>query len=223
MRKLIVGAFVSLDGVMQGPGGPEEDPSGGFSLGGWVHPLFDETVGQANGGLFAQPFDLLLGRWTYEIFAGHWPFVEADNPIGQVFNTATKFVATRDPDFKLDWENSRWLGADPVAEIRRLKAEDGPNLLTQGSADFLQTLFAADLVDELHTLTFPVVLGQGKRLFQGGGAAPRAYTLTGSQASATGVVASHYARAGAVEVGSFMLAEPSAPELERRRKLAKEG
>lgn len=221
MRKLIVAAFVSLDGVMQAPGGPTEDPTGGFKFGGWLPPLFDEEAGQAIGGLFEKPFDLLLGRKTYEIFAAHWPFVPADDPIGQVFGKATKFVATRDPGFKLTWQNSRWLGADPVVELKRVKAEDGPDLLTQGSADFLQTLFAADLVDELHTLTFPVVLGQGKRLFQAG-AAPRTFRLTQNQASPSGVVVSRYERAGAVETGSFMLAQPSALEVERQKKLAAE-
>ena len=222
MRKLIVAAFVSLDGVMQAPGGPTEDPTGGFQFGGWLPPLFDQEAGQAIGGLFEKPFDLVLGRKTYEIFAAHWPFVGADDPIGQVFGKATKFVATRDAGFKLTWQNSRWLGADPAAELKRVKAEEGPDLLTQGSADFLQTLFAADLVDELHTLTFPVVLGQGKRLFQAG-AAPRTYRLTQSVTSPSGVVVSRYARAGAVETGSFMLAEPSALEVERQKKLAAEG
>ena len=222
MRKLIVAAFVSLDGVMQAPGGPTEDPTGGFKFGGWTAPLFDEETGQAIGGLFERPFDLVLGRKTYEIFAAHWPFAPDDDPIRQVFDKATKFVATRDEGFRLTWRNSRWLGADPVAEITRLKAGEGPDLLTQGSADFLQTLFANDLVDELHTLTFPVVLGDGKRLFQGG-AAPRAFRLAGSQASPSGVVVSRYERAGAVETGSFALAEPSALEVERQKKMAAEG
>jgi dihydrofolate reductase len=222
MRKVIVAAFVSLDGVMQAPGGPTEDPTGGFDLGGWLPPHFDDGVGQAMDGLFQRPFDLLLGRKTYEIFAAHWPFVGPDDPIGQLFDRVTKFVATRDPDFKLDWRNSRWLGEDPVAEVRRLKGEAGPDLLTQGSADFLQTLFAADLVDELHTLTFPVVLGRGKRLFQGG-AAPRVFALTGSTATGSGVVVSRYAKAGAVEIGSFQMAEPTPQELARQAKLAKEG
>ncbi len=222
MRKLIVAAFVSLDGVMQGPGGPPEDPSGGFAVGGWLPPLFDDVAGKANWRMFEQPFDLVLGRKTYEIFAGHWPFAPDDDPIRQVFDKATKFVATRDAGFKLTWRNSRWLGEDPVAEIRRLKAGEGPDLLTQGSADFLQTLFAQDLVDELHTLTFPVVLGRGKRLFQGE-AAPRTYRLMESQVSPKGAVVSRYARAGVVETGSFMHDEPSALELERRRKLAAEG
>lgn len=222
MRKLIVAAFVSLDGVMQGPGGPTEDPTGGFPFGGWTAPLFDEETGQAIGGMFERPFDLVLGRKTYEIFAAHWPFVAPDDPIGGVFDKATKFVATRDPGFKLTWRNSRWLGVDPVAEIRRLKGGDGPDLLTQGSADFLQALWANDLVDELHTLNFPVVLGQGKRLFQTG-AAPRAFRLTDSKVSPSGVVVSRYARAGEVETGSFALAEPSALEVERQKKLATEG
>lgn len=218
MRKIIVGAFVSLDGVMQAPGGPHEDPVGGFAHGGWAAPYFDETMGEAVGEMFAQPFDLLLGRKTYDIFAAHWPYVAADDPIGPLFDRITKFVATRNPDLKLDWQNSRTLGMDAVAALRGLKEEDGPNLLTQGSTDFLQTLFSNDLVDEMHVSLFPVVLGKGKRLF-GSGTIPAALKLVSSKVSGTGVTINKYVRGGPVVTGSFEFDQPTEAELERRRKL----
>ncbi len=218
MRKVIVSAFVSLDGVMQAPGGPAEDPTGGFKFGGWVAPHFDESLGGTMGEMFSRPFSLLLGRKTYDIFAAHWPYAGEDDPIGKVFGEMTKYVATRNPDLTLDWKNSVSLAPDAVAAVRRLKTEDGPDLLTQGSSDFLQTLFAADLVDELTVLTFPLILGAGKRLFQGG-AAPHGLTLTSSLASDSGVMVCKYAKAGAVKAGDFQHATPSEAELERRRTL----
>lgn len=218
MRKIIVGAFVSLDGVMQAPGGPHEDPVGGFAHGGWAAPYFDETMGEAVGEMFAQPFDLLLGRKTYDIFAAHWPYVAADDPIGPLFDRITKFVATRNPDLKLDWQNSRTLGMDAVAALRGLKEEDGPNLLTQGSTDFLQTLFSNDLVDEMYVSLFPLVLGKGKRLF-GSGTMPAALKLVSSKVSGTGVTINKYVRGGPVVTGSFEFDQPTEAELERRRKL----
>ena len=219
MRKVIVSAFVSLDGVMQAPGGPAEDPTGGFRFGGWTAPYFDESLGGTMGEMFSRPFSLLLGRKTYDIFAAHWPYAGADDPIGKLFGDMAKYVATRNPDLKLDWRNSVSLGPDAVAAVRRLKAEDGPDLLTQGSSDFLQTLFAADLVDELTVLVFPVILGSGKRLFQGQ-AAPGGLKLAGSLVSNSGVMVGKYARDGAVRIGDFQHATPSEAELERRRKLA---
>lgn len=218
MRKIIVGAFVSLDGVMQAPGGPHEDPVGGFAHGGWAAPYFDETMGEAVGEMFAQPFDLLLGRKTYDIFAAHWPYVAADDPIGPLFDRIMKFVATRNPDLKLDWQNSRTLGMDAVAALRGLKDEDGPNLLTQGSTDFLQTLFSNDLVDEMYVSLFPLVLGKGKRLF-GSGTMPAALKLVSSKVSGTGVTINKYVRGGPVVTGSFEFDQPTEAELERRRKL----
>ena len=215
MRKVIVSAFVSLDGVMQAPGGPQEDTAGGFKLGGWTFPYFDEALGGVMGEMFTRRFDLLLGRRTYDIFAAHWPHTGADDPIGALFGGVTKFVATRDSDLKLEWANSRSLGADAVAEVRRLKTEDGPDLLTQGSSDFIQTLFRHDLVDELTVLTFPVLLGGGKKLFQDGSEA-RAFTLTSSLVSGTGVMVGKYAKAGAVPTGSFQLDPPTADEQARR-------
>jgi dihydrofolate reductase len=218
MRKIIATAFVSLDGVMQAPGGPEEDPTGGFALGGWTFPYFDQALGAAMGEIFGRPFDLLLGRKTYDIFAAHWPHVSDPNdPIAGLFNRVTKYVASRGKP-KLTWQNSQLLGADIAASLKKLKSEDGPDLLVQGSSDLLQTLWKHGLIDELTVLIFPVVLARGKRLF-GEGAIPAALTLVKSQSYPTGVVVARYQPAGGVKTGSFQRAEPSAAELERRRHL----
>ncbi|SEB61920.1 Dihydrofolate reductase [Nitratireductor aquibiodomus] len=220
MRKVIVSAMVSLDGVMQAPGGPEEDPTGGFPFGGWVEPLADEGLGEAIGEMFSQPFDLLLGRKTYDIFAAYWPYQDEGDPIGSIFDRVTKYVATRNPDLRLDWQNSRSLGADAVAAVKALKSEDGPVLLTQGSTDFLQTLFAHDLVDEMSITTFPVVLGKGKRLFRTGTeVAPGTFRLTGSRTTEAGTLVNRYTRAGEVKTGTFAVKPPSDAEIERRRTL----
>ena len=219
MRKIIVGAFLSLDGIMQSPGGPNEDPVGGFKHGGWVVPYFDETMGSSVSEMFAKPFNLLLGRKTYEIFAAHWPYVGADDPIGPLFDRITKYVATRNPNLKPDWQNSQTLGADAVAAIRRLRSEEGPDLLTQGSSDFLQTLFKNDLVDEINIWIFPVVLGKGKKLY-GDGASPIALKLANSKVSASGVIINKYVRGGQVTTGSFQFEQPTEAEVERRRKLS---
>jgi dihydrofolate reductase len=218
MRKIIVGAFVSLDGIMQAPGGPNEDPIGGFKFGGWAFPYFDEKMGASVGEMFAKPFDLLLGRKTYDIFAAHWPYVGADDPIGPLFDRITKYVATRNPMLKLDWQNSRTLGADVVAAVKTLKSEEGPDLLTQGSTDFLQTLFTHELVDEINASIFPVVLGKGKRLF-GEGSSPAALKLISSQVSGSGVTINKYVRSGQVMTGSFEFEQPTEAELKRRRNL----
>lgn len=208
MRKIIVSTFSSLDGVMQAPGGPEEDTSGGFTFGGWIVHYWDEAMGEALDGLFAKPFDLLLGRVTYDIFAGHWPRVSDEDPIAKAFNAVTKYVATHEPD-GLTWRGSRALGADVVAALRDLKAGDGPDLLVQGSGDLIQTLLQHDLIDEISVWTFPVILGHGKRLF-GGRAVPSALKLTKSQVSTTGVIVATYERDGAVITGSFALPDPAA-------------
>lgn len=215
MRKIIVGAFVSLDGVMQAPGGPQEDPVGGFRYGGWAAPYFDEAMGTAVDEMFAKPFDLLLGRKTYDIFAAHWPYAGPGDPIGTLFDRITKFVATRNPDLKLTWQNSQTLGADAVAALAKLKGGDGPDLLTQGSTDFLQTLFCNDLVDELYVSIFPVVLGSGKRLFSEG-ASPSALKLVSSKVTPAGVTVNKYSHAGEVQTGSFEFDQPTQAELERR-------
>ncbi|MBY5829265.1 dihydrofolate reductase [Rhizobium ruizarguesonis] len=221
MRKLVAAAFVSLDGVMQAPGGPREDPTGGFTQGGWTVNYWDEPMGQFMGGIFTDPFELLLGRKTYEIFAAHWPFVGKDDPIGKVFNAVTKYVATTSTE-PLTWANSVALCGDAAAEIARLKQQDGPVLLTQGSSGLLQTLLAHDLIDEFRLLTFPLVLGPGKRLF-GQGAKPEALKLTANTISTTGVIMSVYERAGAIKTGTFELAQPSEAEIERRERMKREG
>ncbi|MBA1149178.1 dihydrofolate reductase family protein [Ectothiorhodospiraceae bacterium WFHF3C12] len=222
MRKVVVGAFVSLDGVMQAPGGPEEDPTGGFSHGGWVAPMVDEVFGEEVGRLFSQPFDLLLGRKTYEIFAAHWPYAEGgpDDGLARTFNSITKYVATR-KGLELTWKGSVPLG-DAAADVARLKQEDGPALLTQGSTDLMRTLLANDLVDELHVFTFPVVLGGGKKLFDDGARAA-AFKLAAGRVAPNGTVIAHYLRDGAVNTGDFAMDPPTPAEVERREKMLREG
>ena len=227
MRKIIASAFVSLDGVMQAPGGPEEDPTGGFRHGGWATTHWDGETEAAMEKLFAAPFDLLLGRKTYDIFAAHWPYVETDPAkssfdklnadIAEKFNRAVKYVATHSPG-TLTWQNSRWLGEDAVATLRDLKRQDGPILLIQGSRVLVQKLLAADLIDEVRLLIYPLVLGRGKRFF-GDGTPPAALKLAGSETSRSGVLLTRYERAGEVQTGSFAMETPSAAELERRAKL----
>ncbi|HEX6957921.1 MAG TPA: dihydrofolate reductase family protein [Ferrovibrio sp.] len=216
MRKIIVGAFVSLDGVMQAPGGPHEDPVGGFAHGGWAFPYFDEVGHAAVREMMAEPFDLLLGRKTYDIFAAHWPHAGPDDWIGNLFNRVTKYVASRQPRPALSWQNSRHLGPDAVAALRELKSAAGPALLTQGSTEFLKHLFAAGLVDEMRLFIMPLLLGRGKRLF-GEDAQPAAMTLAGSKVSGTGVTINTYRRGGAVATGSFAFEQPTQAELERRK------
>lgn len=207
MRNVIAATFVSLDGVMQAPGGPDEDRDSGFTLGGWTFHHFDEVVGQVLDESLGASFDLLLGRKTYDIFAAHWPRVGDDDPVGAKFNAVTKYVATSSPD-TLAWRNSVALGPDVAAEVARLKQTDGPDLLLQGSGQLIQALLAADLIDEFRLMIFPVVLGAGKRLF-GDGAIPISLKLTSSKTSGTGVTLNSYVRAGEVRTGSFAL-EPEA-------------
>jgi dihydrofolate reductase len=213
MRKIIAATFVSLDGVMQAPGGPQEDPVGGFKFGGWTFHYFDDVAGAAMDELFSKPFALLLGRRTYDIFAAYWPYQK--DPIADAFNPATKYVATHRPD-SLTWQNTQSLGPDIVAALRRLKQEDGPDLLIQGSGNLIQTLLANGLIDEIRLMIFPLLLGKGKRLF-GDAAMPAAFKLIKSQTSSTGVIMATYERSGEIEVGSFVTGEPSDAELERRK------
>ncbi|MGH2657580.1 MAG: dihydrofolate reductase family protein [Actinomycetota bacterium] len=215
MRKLVVNTFVSLDGVMQAPGGPEEDPSGGFEQGGWSVPFWDERMNQSMGEFMGKPFDLVLGRKTYEIFAAHWP--HTDEPGAAELNRATKHVASRTLE-TLEWENSRLLEGDVAEAVARLKGEDGPELQVHGSSDLIQTLLREGLIDRFRVWTFPVVLGTGKRLF-GEGAPPGALKLVDSQVSSTGVVMATYELAGELKPGSFALEEPTEAELQRRKGL----
>ncbi len=204
MRKIIVLSFITLDGVMQAPGGPGEDTSGGFEYGGWTVPYFeeDDLLGQVMDEQTGHPFDLLLGRKTYDIFAGYWPHQdESTTPFARKFNKARKYVASRSP-IKLDWNNSVLLQEDIVEEIKKLKAQDGPELQVYGSSDFIQTLLKNDLVDELWLKIFPITLGTGKRLFAEG-AIPAAFELTDSKVSPSGVMIANFKRAGEVETGSF--------------------
>jgi dihydrofolate reductase len=224
MRKVIVSAMVSIDGVMQAPGGPEEDPTGSFKFGGWTASLGDDPVfGEELSKLFGEPFDLLLGRRTYEIFAAYWPYQEAgpDGGIAKTFNRAKKYVATR-KGLDLTWNGSVAL-RDAAKDVANLKQQDGPPLLTQGSADLVHALLAAGLVDELRTFTFPLMLGKGKRLFSDE-TQPRAFKLTRGAVSPNGLIAAAYTRGGEVKTatvgGEF---EPSAAELARRERLKREG
>jgi dihydrofolate reductase len=207
---------------MQAPGGPEEDPTRGFRFGGWVVPYIDEVFGQAVDQMLGQPFDLLLGRKTYEIFAAHWPYAEGGDhdAIATLFNSATKYVATRS-NMELSWTGSVALH-DAAADIARLKREDGPALVTQGSSDLIQTLLANDLIDEINTFTFPILLGNGKQLFERG-AKPAAFKLVDSRVTTTGVVIACYQRAGDVVTGDFTMDPPTPAERARRERLKREG
>ena len=233
MRRLVVSAFVTLDGVMQAPGGPHEDPTGGFTHGGWSVGYWDDVMGAAMTEAFSQPFELLLGRRTYEIFAAHWPYAGADereerggtasdvdDPAGAALNSARKHVASRTLR-SLAWANSTVLEGDVAEAVAELKAEDGPDLLVNGSSDLVQTLLEHDLVDELRVWTFPLVVGPGKRLF-GAGTRPAGFELVDARTSSTGVVMATYRRAGGIQGGSFAFEEPTAEEVERRRRLADE-
>jgi dihydrofolate reductase len=201
MRKLIVAEHISLDGVIQAPGGPEEDPSGGFRFGGWIVPYADDATGQAVQNLFAQSFELLLGRRTYDIWAAYWPHVRAGHAIADQFNRVCKHVATHRPD-TLNWQNSHALEDDLADAIRTLKQQDGANLLTWGSADMVHQLLAAGLVDELQLMIYPVVLGHGKRLF-GDNAQPSAFILVHSISTRGGVLITRYVRSGEVRTWMF--------------------
>jgi dihydrofolate reductase len=215
MRKLVVNAFVSLDGVMQAPGGPEEDPTGGFTHGGWSANYWDdEMMGQMAE---ADPYELLLGRGTYEIFAAHWPYV-TDDPIADHLNSTRKHVASTTLR-EVEWSNSTLITGDVADYVATLTSQDGPEIQVHGSPGLIQTLLEHDLIDELRIWIFPVVIGTGKRLF-GAGTVPAGLKLVDSRASKTGVTINIYERAGAIDYGSFEFDEPTEAEIERRRRLA---
>jgi|SRR5581483_7192318 len=199
MRKIVVLTFLSLDGVMQAPGGSDEDTADGFKYGGWSYPYFDEFMGKVMGKQMGEPFDLLLGHATYNIFSRFWP--KQKGPGADSLNKATKYVVTHKPT-KLDWQPVVNITGDVVEKLKKLKAEDGPILQVHGSSNLIQTLLKNDLVDELLLKIYPLTLGSGKRLF-GDGTIPVAFKLTESSASPKGVIVASYKRAGDIKTGSF--------------------
>jgi dihydrofolate reductase len=222
MRKIIVGAQVSIDGVMQAPGGPSEDPTRGFAHGGWAVPFFDAVFGEEIDRLFKH-FDLLLGRKTYEIFAAHWPHYDENAPDGEIartFRRVQKYVVSRSGELDTSWSGSVLLR--DIAAVKQLKQEDGPDLVTQGSTELVHGLLAEDLVDAISIFAMPVVLGGGKKLFADG-SAPRAFKLASSRVSPNGLVVAHYERAGAVETGDASLSAPSEREQQRQERMKREG
>ena len=218
MRKLIVSTFASLDGIMQAPGGPEEDPTGGFTLGGWMFRYGDDSMDISAAGFDGKDRELVLGRRTYEIFEAYWPFQPDDHPIAKTLNAAKKYVASRTLT-ELHWNNSSLLHGDVVSAITALKAQPGSDLQIIGSGNLIQTLQAAALIDEYNVWTFPVVLGRGKRLFSET-AKPSALRLARSQVSTSGVVMNTYMADGDIRPGSFADIEPSEREWARRKKMA---
>jgi len=215
--------MVSMDGVMQAPGGPSEDPTRGFKLGGWVMPYFDQEGGEEIDRLFSEGFDLLLGRKTYEIFSAYWPYYDETAPDGGIatlFNNTGKYVVSRSGEVDTSWRGSVLLR--DIADVRRLRAQDGPNLVTQGSTELVHALLANDLVDAMRIFTFPVVLGGGKKLFADG-SAPHSYALTRSRVTSLGVMIAHYERASEVKAGDTALDSPSDAERARRDRMEREG
>ena len=223
MRKITVGAQVSIDGVMQAPGGPTEDPTKDFKFGGWAMPYFDREFGEELDRVFKEPFDLLLGRKTYEIFAAYWPYYDEDGPAGDIaklFKDIKKYVVSRSSDVDTSWAVSLLLR--DLADVKRLKQEDGPNLVTQGSTELVHALLANDLVDAISIFTVPVVLGGGKKLFADG-SAPHSFKLTRSRVSSNGLMVGHYEREGEIKIGDTMLESPSEREVARQERLKREG
>jgi dihydrofolate reductase len=201
MRKIVVLSFISLDGVMQAPGGPDEDTSDGFTYGGWTVPFSDEFSNNLMGEQMGMPFDLLLGRKTYDIFDSYWPKQDPSNMPTNPFNEATKYVISNSSP-ELTWQNSVLIDGDVTAKLQELKQQDGPMLQVHGSGNMIQTLLKNDLVDELWLKIFPVTLGNGKRLFAEG-VMPAAFELIDSKITPTGVIFANYSRAGDVETGTF--------------------
>jgi dihydrofolate reductase len=227
MRKIVVNTFITLDGVMQAPGGPEEDPTGGFKYGGWSVNYWDEMMAKVMmDEVMPKPFDLLLGRKTYDIFAAYWPFVKNDQDklktmIADKLNNARKYVVSKTLT-KADWENSTLIIGDVVKEIIELKKQDGPEIQVHGSGNLIQTLLKNGLIDEFHVWTFPLTIGTGKQLF-GGGTLPAGLKLLDCKISTTGVIIATYANNGKFKTGSLELENPSEAELIRRKRLEEEG
>src|SRR4030088_716621 len=222
MRKIIVGAMVSMDGVMQAPGGPTEDPTKGFKFGGWEMPYFDQEFGEELDRVFKEKFDLLLGRKTYEIFAAYWPYRDENAPhggIARLFNEITKYAVSRSGEVDTSWQAPVLLRN--IADVKRLKQEDGPDLVTQGSTELVHALLANDLVDAMSIFTVPVVLGGGKKLFADG-SAPHSFKLTSFRVSPNGLIIGHYERGGEIKIGDTALDSPSDREVARRERMKRE-
>ena len=222
MRRIIVGAQVSMDGVMQAPGGQAEDPTNGFKFGGWSMPYFDKTAGEEIDHLFSESFALLLGRKTYEIFAAYWPYHDADSPNGDIatlFQRIRKYVVSSSGKVDTGWEGTVLLRN--LDDVRRLKQENGPNLVTQGSTELVHSLLANDLVDGLSIYTVPVILGGGKKLFADG-SAPHAFTLKRSRVSPNGLIVGHYDRDGQVRIDKTPI-DQSEREVARQERMKREG
>ena len=222
MRKITVGAQVSIDGVMQAPGGPTEDPTKGFKFGGWAMPYFGPEFGEEIDRLFKEKFDLLLGRKTYEIFAAYWPYYDEEGPdggIAKLFNQIRKYVVSQSGDVDTSWADSVLLR--DIVDLKRLRLEDGPNLVTQGSTELVHALLANDLVDAMSIFTVPVILGGGKKLFADG-SAPHSFKLTSSRVSPNGLIIGHYERSGEIKIGDTALDSPSDREVARRERMKRE-
>jgi dihydrofolate reductase len=212
-----------MDGVMQAPGGPTEDPTRGFEFGGWVTPYFDQEFGEEVDRVFSDKFDLLLGRKTYEIFAAYWPYYDVDSPdggIARLFKEIRKYVVSASGDVETSWQGSVLLRS--IDDVKRLREEDGPRLVTQGSTELVHALLASDIVDGMSIFTVPVVLGSGKKLFADG-SAPHSFNLTRSRISSTGIVISHYERGGEIRIGDTAQQKPSAAEEARQERMKREG
>jgi len=223
MRKIIVGAMVSMDGVMQAPGGPREDPTNGFKFGGWVMPYFDEVFREEVDRLLDRKSDLLLGRKTYEIFAAYWPYYDenaSEGGIAKLFKEIRKYVVSRSGEVDTSWQASVLLR--DLGDVKQLKQEYGPDLVTQGSTELVHALLANDLVDAMKIFTVPAVLGGGKKLFADG-SAPHSFKLISSRVSPTGILIGHYERDGEIKIGDTALDSPSKREIARQERMKREG
>jgi dihydrofolate reductase len=219
MRRIIVCTFLTMDGVIQAPGGPHEDPGNQFKWGGWSAHYWDDLMNGTMDRIVSEPYDLLLGRRTYEIFAAHWPYQKND-PTAAVFDRVQKYVVATTP-VDLSWQNSTLINSNIVNELKKLKAQDGVDLLVYGSGRLTQTLLEHQLIDVLYTWTFPLTLGNGKKLFEEGTQA-KEWKLTEAKISTTGVIIASYVPAGDVRTGSIPSDTVSEAELARRKKFAKE-
>jgi dihydrofolate reductase len=217
MRKIIVTTFMTMDGVLQAPGGTEEDRTNGFKWGGWQFPHSDDVTNKAMAKIMSTPFDLLLGRRTYEIFSAYWPY--KNDEIGEKFNRINKYVVATTP-VDISWRNSTLISKDVVNELKKLKDQDAPDLLVHGSSGLVQTLFANQLADVLHTWIYPITLGKGKKLFQEG-TPTQEWKLTESTISTKGVILASYVPGGKVRTGSYVSDKVSDAELARRERWAK--